>query len=116
MRPLADRRTERDLDCVGMDARIDSLLPLWQSTAAPLPENAAIHGEHRALFDASPIDTIVIGAGVTGLFGMELGRPERALLYCSDEPVPAVLGPGNPPFRSRRQRAYAVTVHEIEVF
>jgi len=67
MRPLADRSTERDLDCVGMDARIDSLLPLWQATAAPLPENAAIHGEHRALFDASPIDTIVIGAGVTGL-------------------------------------------------
>src|SRR5512133_1860996 len=47
---------------------------------------------------------------------MELGRPERAVFYRSDEPVPAVLGPGNLPFRSRRQRAYAVAVHEVEVF
>ena len=47
---------------------------------------------------------------------MELSRPERAVFYRSDEPVPAVLGPGNPPFRSRGQRAYAVAVHEVEVF
>ena len=42
------------------------------------------------------------GAGVTGLLRMELGRPQRTLLDGGDEPVAAVLGPGDQPSVGRR--------------
>lgn len=55
------------LDWLAMQDTIDPLLPLWNRTAPPLVEHAVIRAERDALLNSSLVDTIVIGAGVTGL-------------------------------------------------
>jgi glycine/D-amino acid oxidase-like deaminating enzyme len=46
-----------------MDLSADSLLPLWHATAAPWRDDASLRVDPRA----NVIDTVVVGAGVTGL-------------------------------------------------
>ena len=45
----------------------DPLLPLWQATAKPLAKHAKLRVQSRGGWPDKPVDTIVIGAGVTGL-------------------------------------------------